>query len=238
MSRTDGKSVVTHPLSKCKTAIAAVEVYLLLHMRSLMMLKDWIAENHQQLRQHNTDLLAEWESRKESLAGELRELQDLLGEALQHTSGIDTYISAKDGYEGRILDALAQLKRFLSDGIYDKYTWNRFNRDAQRIKQLVQTHWKQMHDLHEGIKAVGAASSRKPIPTQPLTDSQQAVFNLLWELEPGQGLSGDEIVRELNNRHVWISSTSSLTTHIIPALRKAGIHVENVRTVGYFIRRT
>jgi len=81
-------------------------------------------------------------------------------------------------------------------------------------------------------------NERKPTPTRPLTDSQRAVFDLLWELEPGKGLSGDEIVRELNSRRVWISSTSTLTTHIIPALRKAGIPVENVRTVGYFIVRT
>lgn len=66
----------------------------------------------------------------------------------------------------------------------------------------------------------------------PLTDAERRVFELLDELAPGSGLTGKQIIAELQGN----LGQGTLTRHIIPALKQ--MHgVTNTGGIGYHMKR-
>ncbi len=70
---------------------------------------------------------------------------------------------------------------------------------------------------------------------EPMTDSQQAVYNILNALPPGECLTGKEILEKLPTGHRGMDS-STLTSHVIPVLKRSH-GVKNKRGAGYYIDR-
>lgn len=71
---------------------------------------------------------------------------------------------------------------------------------------------------------------------EPLSNSANAVLDLLKQLKPNHALTGPEILKELDKQNIFID-LSTLTSRIMHILKKS-YGVKNTPRIGYYIPRT
>jgi hypothetical protein len=77
-----------------------------------------------------------------------------------------------------------------------------------------------------------AAKARRRAPSKPLTDLQRLVLEIIKVRSIEKPIHGPEIVSILQSQHRKITSTNTLATHVIPALKPYG--VQSARKRGYW----
>lgn len=89
-----------------------------------------------------------------------------------------------------------------------------------------------VNQLLAGVSRFRATEPPPPLAPPPLTETERRVLDVIKAQPDGSGISGREIIRELNRQNFPIEQ-STLTRHIIPRLRN--FHgVRNRKSVGYY----
>lgn len=90
--------------------------------------------------------------------------------------------------------------------------------------------------LSDGTPAKPVAANRSGgCSHTPLSRPERLVIEALLAQAPHEGRLGKQLLRHLDDNGEFGQSQSSLTTRIIPGLRKAGWEILNRRNVGYFL---
>jgi hypothetical protein len=98
----------------------------------------------------------------------------------------------------------------------------------ERSRTQIQLAFYRIHNLipREGRTAVEGVEVVSPLATepegsrQPLTTKQQVALDIIREQPPGEPIIGKKIIAEAKRRRITISSENTLTSHIIPVLKK------------------
>ena len=99
--------------------------------------------------------------------------------------------------------------------------------DYDDVDQLRHIRYR-IDDLVHDCKTLGRYLQSEIPEEEPLSDTEQAVFDLIVGLPKGKGITGKEICNKVSGL-----GPSTLTRHIIPKIKRRG--VRNRRGVGYFI---